>query len=150
MKSSILRTENTNADFLSLVLLLDAELTQRYGQKQEFYNTFNKVDSIKNVVVAYVNSVAVACGCFKIHNNFTVEIKRVFVRPENRGTGIAQQIMSELESWAAEIGFVEAILETGKAQPDAIRFYTKLNYSQTPNFGQYIGDSDSVCMAKKL
>ena len=47
----------------------------------------------------------------------------VYVKPEFRGTGIANLVLTELETWAVEEGFVHAILETGINNPEAIRFY---------------------------
>ena len=42
------------------------------------------------------------------------------------------------------------ILETGFKQPEAIRLYTKNNYNVIPNYGQYAGMVNSVCMEKVL
>jgi hypothetical protein len=42
------------------------------------------------------------------------------------------------------------VLETGKRQPDAIHLYEKAGYRRFPNFGQYIGVDNSVCMEKRL
>ena len=70
--------------------------------------------------------------------------------PEHRGLGIAGQVLAELEAWAIELGFSESILETGKKQPEAIRLYQKSGYQLIPNFGQYHGVDNSVCMRKTL
>ena len=72
------------------------------------------------------------------------------VKPECRGNGIAKLILLELEKWAMEKGFTKSVLETGVKQPEAIRFYTKLGYVKTQNYGQYIGNENSICMSKKL
>jgi hypothetical protein len=41
-------------------------------------------------------------------------------------------------------------LETGKQQPEAIRLYEKSGYAYIPNYGQYAGVDNSVCMKKEL
>lgn len=115
----IQRTDSENKDFQELVRLLDADLAIRDGAEHAFYAQFNKIDSIKNAVVAYENETAVGCGAFKKYDEDTVEIKRMFVRPENRGRGTAGEILNELENWAGELNFKFAILETGKKQPEA-------------------------------
>lgn len=79
-----------------------------------------------------------------------MEVKRMFTSPENRGEGIAGQILVELENWAKEINFEKCILETGKKQPEAIRLYKKSGYVITPNYGQYAGIENSVCFMKHL
>ncbi|MTK53191.1 GNAT family N-acetyltransferase [Paludibacter sp.] len=142
------RTTNENAAFRRLIAELDEDLNSRYGELQKQYNGFNRVDKIDTVVIARIENEAVGCGCFKPFDNETVEIKRVFVQKSFRGKGIADAILKELETWAAELGFTSAILETGKSQPEAIRFYTKQGYAAIPNFGQYVGNDNSICMKK--
>lgn len=130
--------------------LLDQDLRVRDGEEHDFYATFNKIDSIGHVVVAYRNDVAVGCGAIKKYSEQTVEIKRMYVLPEFRGQGIAGVILSELEAWSSDLGFSESILETGKKQPEAIRLYQKSGYITIPNYGQYQGVDNSVCMKKIL
>jgi GNAT superfamily N-acetyltransferase len=72
----------------------------------------------------------------------------MFVRPGFRGQGIAGSILRELEAWARELELESLILETGKAQPEAIRLYTKSGYEIIPNYGQYENVANSVCMQK--
>ncbi len=146
----IIRTDSENTDFQELVGLLDEDLSIRDGAEHAFYAQFNKIDSIKNVVLLFQDKVAVGCGAFKKYDDETVEIKRMFVRLENRGKGIAGEILKELEKWANELNFSFAILETGKNQPEAIRLYEKSGYQIIPNYGQYEGIKLSICMKKTL
>ena len=148
--SKIIRTDSQDEQFVALVRLLDADLRIRDGAEHDFYATFNKIDSIAHVVVAYVDDTAVGCGAIKKFDDGTIEIKRMYVRPEQRGKGIAGEVLRELESWAVELGFGEAVLETGKKQPEAIRLYEKSGYNLIPNYGQYQGVDNSVCMKKSL
>lgn len=147
---NIHRTDSTNPDFLQLVKLLDADLAQRDGSDHSFYAQFNKVDTIRNVVLAYNNDLPVGCGAFKIYQPDTVEIKRMYVMPEYRGKGIAANILNALEKWADECGFTVCILETGKKQPEAISLYQKAAYQPIQNYGQYIGVENSICMKKTI
>ncbi len=146
----IIRTNSENTDFQILVRQLDEDLSIRDGAEHSFYAQFNKIDAIKNVVIAYQNDIATGCGAFKQYDFETVEIKRMFVELDQRGKGIAGEILKELEGWAEELQFNFAILETGKKQPEAIRLYEKSGYERIPNYGQYAGVENSVCMKKKL
>ena len=146
----IIRTDSDNADFQALVRLLDADLAIRDGDMHGYYAQFNKIEALKNVVVAYEDEAPIGCGAFKKFEDESVEIKRMYVRPENRGQGVAVEILEELEKWAAELDFDFAVLETGKKQPEAIRLYEKSGYALIPNYGQYIGLENSVCMKKSL
>lgn len=147
---ALVRTNSENADFKTLVTLLDAELQVRDGDEHAFYAQFNKIDSLREVVVAYIEEIAVGCGAIKAYAERTAEVKRMFVKAENRGKGIAGKILQELEAWATELNFNECILETGFKQPEAIALYKKSGYEVIPNYGQYIGVENSVCMRKAI
>ena len=141
----IIRTDNKNVDFNKLIIELDAYLKVTDGADHEFYNQFNGLDNIKNVVIAYQDSQAIGCGAFKKLDNETIEIKRMYVKFAHRGSGTAQAILNSLELWASEKGFKKCILETGNRQVEAIKFYKKAGYKSIPNYGQYIHMEDSNC-----
>lgn len=146
----ILRTDSKNPDFILLTKQLDDELYSRYGSFQSKYDFYNNVGIIETVVVARIDNFPAGCGCFKIFDRNTAEIKRMMISPEYRGSGAAGMILSELEKWAVEQGYFVSILQTGIKQPDAIRFYSRNGYFIIENFGQYAGDDNSVCMKKIL
>lgn len=147
---SLVRTDSKNSDFIDLVKFLDTELAIRDGEDHSFYAQFNKIDHIKNVVVAYKNGVAVGCGAFKPFEGLAVEIKRMYVVENARKEKIGSSVLNELENWALEIGLNEAVLETGLRQPEAIELYKKMGYLLIPNYGQYAGIDNSVCFRKEL
>jgi putative acetyltransferase len=144
------RITSQNADFQSLVSLLDKDLSVRDGDDHSFYAQFNKIDKINEVIVAYENTLPIGCGAIKKYDEETAEVKRMFVMPEHRGKGIAAKILSALEEWASELGYQYCILETGQKQPEAIALYKKSGYQLIPNYGQYAGVENSICMMKKL
>jgi putative acetyltransferase len=146
----IIRTDSDNQDFIELVKCLDADLAIRDGNDHSFYAQFNKIDQIRYVVVAYENDKPTGCGALKEHEANTVEIKRMYTSPENRGKGIATKVLRELEIWAGELSYANCVLETGKRQPEAIELYKKNGYKVTPNYGQYSEMENSVCFKKKL
>lgn len=146
----LIRTNSDDARFRALVALLDRDLAIRDGDEHAFYAQYNKVDALRHVVVAYVGGEPVSCGAIKQYSEGVAEVKRMYTKPGHRGHGIAQSVLTELESWAGELGFRECILETGKKQPEAIRLYQKSGYEPIPNYGQYAGVENSVCMKKPL
>ncbi|MBG43227.1 MAG: GNAT family N-acetyltransferase [Aequorivita sp.] len=147
----IVRTDSTNKDFIELVKQLDADLAIRDGADHPFYDQFNKIDSIKYAVVAYdEKNTAVGCGAIKQFQPNEMEVKRMFVPAEQRGKGIAVEILKELELWAMELGNSRCILETGIKQPEAISLYKKSGYRFIDNYGQYAGVENSVCFEKLL
>ncbi len=148
--SKLLRCNSDNEDFRELIKLLDLDLDQRYGSLQKEYNAFNKIEFIETVVVAYNEATPIGCGCFKVFDDQSVEIKRIFVLDDYRGKGFASSILIELENWAKEKGFLYSMLETGIKQYEAINLYNKRGYNKIENFGQYIGNTNSICMKKVL
>jgi GNAT superfamily N-acetyltransferase len=144
------RTTSSSNTFKKLIIELDQELNEQYGEEQEFYDSFNKIENSKTVVTVKINNKPAGCGCFKAFTNKDVEIKRMFVTKEFRGLGISKNILSELENWAKEFGYKYAVLETGIKQLAAIGLYTKMGYVQIPNYGVYEGVETSVCMKKRL
>jgi GNAT superfamily N-acetyltransferase len=147
---TIKRTDSSSIDFQDLVTLLDQDLAIRDGDEHAFYHQFNSIDLLKNCVLFYVDEKPVACGAFKMFDEDTVEIKRMFVLPEYRGNGYASKILSELEVWAKDEGIKLGVLETGIKQPEAIALYKKNGYHRIPNYGQYADVENSVCYKKIL
>ncbi|MFG1925191.1 GNAT family N-acetyltransferase [Cryptosporangium sp. NPDC048952] len=78
------------------------------------------------------------------------EIKRMYVDPSARGTGVATALLRALETEACVLGVRTVVLETGTAQPDAIRFYEREGYHRIGNFGPYRGEVLSVCYARTV
>lgn len=147
---NIIRTDSDSRDFTELVKFLDADLAERDGNDHLFYDQFNKVDKIKYVVVAYENGKPTSCGAIKEYTPDTMEVKRMYTTPENRGKGIATRVLNELESWAIELSYKKCVLETGKRQPEAINLYKRNGYKITANYGQYAAIENSLCFEKDL
>ena len=146
----IIRTNSENKDFINLVKKLDAYLKIIDGKEHSFYNQYNNIDVLKNVVLIYVDDVAVGCGAIKKFDEFSMEVKRMYVSTEKRNQGIAQKALLALETWAKELGYKKCILETGKRQIEAVQFYKKCTYKVIPNYGQYATIENSICFQKTL
>jgi GNAT superfamily N-acetyltransferase len=147
---NLIRTDSTNKDFVTLVKELDEYLAILDGDEHAFYNQFNRITSLKHAIVAYENGIPVGCGAIKEFAPDAIEVKRMYVLPDQRGKGIASKVLAELERWAKELNYVRCVLETGKKQPEAIALYNKSGYTNIPNYGQYVNVANSVCFEKKL
>ncbi|KAA5824423.1 GNAT family N-acetyltransferase [Algibacter amylolyticus] len=146
----LVKTDSENKDFKDLVSQLDAYLTIVDGDEHDFYHQYNSIDALKNTIVAYIDNKPVGCGAFKAVDRNTVEVKRMFTRPETRNLGLATKILKGLEDWAKELGYKKCILETGKRQIEAVQFYKKNKYQVIPNYGQYATIENSICFNKAL
>ena len=150
VNQTIERTTSDDKDFQYLVRQLDTELWDELHEDQATYDQYNKVPDLKTVVVVYVNDEAAATGCFKKYNHNTVEIKRMFVQKQFRGLGLSKIVLTALEDWAKELGFDYAILETSKHFISANSLYKNSGYEIIPNYDQYKGLEESVCMKKLI
>ena len=147
---NIIRTDSTHKDFINLVKHLDAYLAEKDGDEHAFYDQFNKIDHLNNVILACDGELAVACGAIKAFTQGVMEVKRMYTNPDYRGKQIASRVLNELESWAKEMGNSKCILETGKRQVEAIAFYQKNGYRQIENYGQYQNVENSMCFEKMI
>jgi putative acetyltransferase len=80
----------------------------------------------------------------------TAELKRMFVHPDVRGRGVAGLLLERIETDARAGGIRELRLETGPLHEAALALYRRHGYREVSQFGQYIGEEFSVCLAKAL
>lgn len=78
------------------------------------------------------------------------ELKRMFVHPDARGRGVGVGLLERMEADARAAGLRQIVLETGTLHAAAQALYTRCGYQPIPQFGQYIGEKYSYCMAKML
>lgn len=90
---------------------------------------------------------ALGCGAIVLNEGYG-EVKRMYLRPQTRGMGVASQIMDALESAAQARGCHRFLLETGPYQPAALAFYSKHGYVRCGAFGAYPEHPLSVFMGK--
>ncbi len=147
---TIIRTDSDNVDFQQLVSELDHYLAIRNGDTNDFFAQYNKIDLIKNVVMAYDGDEPIGCGAMKDFEGAAMEIKRMYVPADKRGKGTARNILTELEQWAKELGYIKCILETGDDMFEAVGLYKKCNYTVIPNYGQYKNIMNSICFEKMI
>ncbi len=127
------------------------ELDARYGNDNHEPGEPPSAASVSVFLVARDSAgTAVGCGGLRLLDPGSAEIKRMYVTPSARGTGVAVAILRALEHQAREAGVRTLLLETGTAQPEAMRFYEREGYHRIENFGPYRGAPLSVCYARDL
>lgn len=96
-----------------------------------------------------VDGTAVACGAVVVAEGWG-EMKRMFVRPEHRGQGLARGLIVFLEAQSRARGCQRLMLETGVLQHEAIALYQRMGFSRCGPFADYADDPLSVFMQKTL
>lgn len=127
-----------------------AELAERYGRLDSEPGPKPSASDMSVFFVAYDGAEAVGCGGLRILDEQHGEIKRMYVAPDHRGTGVASAILRHLEVEARSRGWGRLVLETGEEQPDAMRFYEREGYTPIPNFGYYADSDLSRCYEKRF
>lgn len=62
------------------------------------------------------------------------EIKRLWVRPDQRRCGVGSALMRRIEERAKEIGYAQLYLETGYAQPEAVELYRTTGWNSVDEY----------------
>jgi len=76
------------------------------------------------------------------------EIKRMYVKPEARGQGIAERLLKALEEYAAEAGYRALYLDTKDDLTTAIRFYQRHGYEPCERYNE--NPQATIFMSKQL
>ncbi|GAA2787026.1 GNAT family N-acetyltransferase [Crossiella cryophila] len=127
------------------------ELDARYGIDNHEPGTPPSAADIEVFLLARdADGQAVGCGALRLLGPDSVEIKRMYVTPSARGSGVAVAVLRALENEARRRGLRTLLLETGTAQPDAMRFYEREGYRPIENFGVYVGSELSRCYRRDL
>jgi GNAT superfamily N-acetyltransferase len=145
-------------DTQALVARVQAEYVERYGGPDESPLEDGVFDPPRGAFfLGYVDGAAVAMGGWRLRPDvprlggaLSAEVKRMYVAPSARRRGHARTVLAHLESTAREAGADVMVLETGTAQPEAIRLYLASGYELVESFGHYAWSPLSRCFGKRL
>jgi GNAT superfamily N-acetyltransferase len=127
------------------------ELDARYGTDDHEPGALPTAETVAVFLVARdAAGTAVGCGGIRSLGPGSGEVKRMYVEPAARGTGVATALLRALEHHARGLGITRLLLETGIGQPDAIRFYRREGYEPIEAYGPYRGEPLSRCFARDL
>jgi ribosomal protein S18 acetylase RimI-like enzyme len=145
-------TDGNNEEFHRFYLETEDYYSSIVGGKKnrEGFIPYNLSESISDVLLAYMDGVAVGCAGLKKYNDSDVEIKRVWVEPDYRGRHIATELMDRIEDKARERGFKRAVLQTRPIMEDAVGLYEKRGYELIGNYPPYDKLEGAICMALNL
>jgi GNAT superfamily N-acetyltransferase len=102
-------------------------------------------------VVAYVDDEPVGHACLRALGGSMagdLEIKRMYVQPDARGSGVADALLAAVEQRAQEEGVPRVVIHTGDRQLAALRFYDRHGYTPIDVFPPYEAVTYSRCFEK--
>ena len=127
-----------------------AELIERYGWDTEPGHKPTAADVPVFLVARDDGGEAVGCGGLRPIEPGMVELKRMYVLPDHRGSGIGRLLLAALEDEARALGAERVVLETGAAQHEAVGLYKSSGYRPIPCYGAYAASSISLCYGRVL
>ena len=135
----------------SLVAALLDELRSLYGEEDEDAPAPDDLaPPAGRFFIAMRDGEAVGCGGVKHWADGVGEVKRMYVVPAFRRSGVARVVLAAVEDEARRRGYRELRLETGVKQPEAIGLYQSAGFELIPCWGIYAHAPLSRCLAKKL
>lgn len=100
--------------------------------------------------VIRVDGTPAGCGGIQLFGDAYGELKRMYIRPQFRGMGLAKQLIQHLEGYARERRIPLLRLETGIHQHEAIALYEGYGFKRIPPFPPYFQDPNSRCYEKPV
>jgi putative acetyltransferase len=138
--SQIIEVERVPAatvEVRELINELDRELSANYAPEQRHALALDAIFQPHiRFFMARTKGRAVGCGGIALCGCFA-EVKRMYVRRDARGQGVADAIVARLTTEALAAGLTMLRLETGTHQAAAIRFYRRCGFQPCKAFEPY-------------
>lgn len=134
-----------DGDLAGLLDAAFAELVARYGPEGR-----STVHAEARFLIAAVDGLAVGCGAVQPAGPRMGELKRMYVRSEYRGRGIARSLLAALEQLAGNLDYQRLRLATGVRQPEAIALYESSGYVRIEPYGKYVNEPWVRCYQKGM
>jgi putative acetyltransferase len=140
------------AEVIKLVIELDRHLHSLYPPAS--IQVLSIDDLAKKDVrffVARREGKALGCGALRIDRRGKYgEVKRMFVLPTERGSGIGRELLKRVAAEAVSEELMWLRLETGIHQPESLALYRSFGFAKRGPFGKFKNDPLSVFLEKAL
>jgi len=129
------------ADARALISELEAQLEPLYPRESRHGYDVDKLiaEAVAFFLIRHDGAPA-GCGGIQLFGTEYGEVKRMYVRPQFRGLGLAKLMLNHLADYARDQGVGLLRLETGIHQRAAIGLYERVGFRRIPAFGEYKED----------
>lgn len=141
----------TSKEVSTLIRELDEYHNSIYPEGSHALDSIDEL-SKDNVIflAAYDSGIAIGCGAIKFLKEGYAELKRMYVSPKGRRTGVGKEIIESLEGQAVLNGYSTIMVENGTHQDAARNLYSSIGFKECGPFGGYPKNALSVFMVKEL
>lgn len=151
MLTTITRERPDTPDAISLIIELEAVLAPLYpSESRHGYSVEKLLAEGVAFFLLRADGTPAGCGGILLVGSEYGEIKRMYVRPQFRGSGFAKLMLNHLADYARSHNITMLRLETGTHQHEAIKLYEGQGFHRIPPFGPYTDDPLSLCYEKRL
>ncbi|NYZ16965.1 GNAT family N-acetyltransferase [Azospirillum sp. RWY-5-1] len=136
---------------VALIEELDRYLDGLYPAEANFLADIDALAGTNmRFLLARKDGEAVGCVALRVDPDGYGEIKRMYVRPDQRGNGLGRHLLARLEAEAHAAGLRAIRLETGHRQPEAVSLYRRYGFTDRGPFADYPDIPSSLFLEKAL
>jgi putative acetyltransferase len=140
-----------SADATMLITELEAHLEPLYPtESRHGYSVEKLLAQAVAFFVLRADDIPAGCGGIQLFGTAYGELKRMYVRPQFRGSGFGKLLLNYLADYARAHGVGLLRLETGIHQTAAISLYERWGFQRIPPFGAYMEDPLSLFYEKRI
>ncbi len=133
-----------------LIAALDRYLSSLYPAESNHFLDLEQLSRPEiRFFVARRRGAPIGCGALRMAEGYG-EVKRMYVDPRARGSGLGRAMLGAIEAQARLEKISILRLETGIHQAEALALYRSAGYRDCPPFGDYKPDPLSLFLEKKL
>ncbi len=144
-------------DYIPQVKELIMEYTQRLNRDLSFQNLDEELsDPAKKytapegeLIVAVDKEEVLGMVAYHKHSDSRCEMKRLYVKPQARGTHLGEKLVEEITRRAKKAGYKEMVLDTIVPLKAAVRLYRKAGFKECEPY-YHNPMQDVIYMKKKL
>lgn len=139
------------APVIGMIAALDAYLAALYpAESCHLLDVESLAAPDVRFLVARKGGHPVGCAALRVDSERYGEVKRMYVLPAVRGSGIAARLLARVEDEARAEGLTALRLETGPLQTEAVALYRKAGFTERGPYAGYPDHPLSLFLEKAL